>query len=274
MRSHERGEYILGTDARELARLRFQHQAWVEQGYALWTRAGLRAGDTVLDLGCGPGFTSLELAHVVGAEGRVIARDQSESFLAFLRHECAQRPQCPVEASLGAVETLDLPAGSLDAAYSRWLFCWLPEPEAALQRVARMLRPNGALVLHEYLDWGAMRLMPHGPAFARAVEVCLASWQLGGGDINFAARVPELALRVGLAIEHFAPIARVGGVGSLEWRWLGDFFQGYLPRVEERGLLTAAERAAWEREWAARTAAGDSFVLAPTMAGVILRQRG
>jgi hypothetical protein len=44
--------------------------------------------------------------------------------------------------------------------------------------------------------------------------------------------------------------------------------------VEERGLLTAAERAAWEREWAARTAAGDSFVLAPTMAGVILRQRG
>lgn len=63
-------DYVLGTDAQELARLSFQHEAWVAHAYALWQRAGLRTGMTVLDLGAGPGFTSLDLAQVVGPRAR------------------------------------------------------------------------------------------------------------------------------------------------------------------------------------------------------------
>jgi len=274
----EANEYILGTDTGELERLRFQHQVWVEQGYALWTRGGLRAGDIVLDLGCGPGFTSLELANLVGGTrvgrtGRVIARDQSPRFLEFLRAECARLGRSEVEPSLGAVEELELAEGSLDAAYSRWLFCWLADPAAVLERVARALRRGGALFLHEYLDWGAMSLVPRAPAFARAVEACLASWKQGGVEIDFAARVPELAARAGLEIELFQPLARLGRVGSLEWRWIGSFFASYLPRVVERGLLRSDELAAWAREWERCAQEDASFIATPTMAAVILRKR-
>jgi SAM-dependent methyltransferase len=268
----EADEYILGTDAEELERLGFQHKTWVKEAYELFERAGLGAGDVVLDLGCGPGFTTLELAHVVGPRGRVIARDVSARFLETLRRECARLGCAHVEPSLGPVEELALAEGSLDAAYARWLFCWLADPLPALARVTRALRPGGRLLLQEYVDWGAMRLLPHAPAFARAVEACLASWKAGGATIDFAARVPELAPRAGLALEHFHPRARLGRAGSLEWRWIGEFFRVYLPKVAERGLLTEHEIEAWRREWDERTASGASWVMTPTMADVILRK--
>jgi SAM-dependent methyltransferase len=269
----ELDEYILGTDREELERLHFQHQVWVKEAYELFERAGLRAGDVVLDLGCGPGFTTLELAHVVGPEGRVFARDVSARFLASLESECKRLGFAHVEPSLGPVEELALEDASLDAAYARWLFCWLADPMPVLERVSRALRPGGALLLQEYVDWGAMRLLPHAPAFARAVEGCLASWRAGSATIDFAARAPELAPRSGFELEHFLPRARLGRVGSLEWRWIETFFRSYLPRVVERGLLTAAELEAWRREWDERARGGASWVQTPTMADVILRRR-
>jgi SAM-dependent methyltransferase len=269
----DESEYILGTDAEELERLRFQHVVWVKEAHELFERAGLGAGAVVLDLGSGPGLTTFELAQVVGPGGRVIARDVSARFLATLERERARLGHAHVETSLGPVEELVLPEGRLDAAYARWLFCWLADPVPALERVRRALRPGGALLLQEYLDWGAMNLLPHGPAFARAREACLASWRVGGATIDFAARAPELAPRAGFELESFRPRARLGRAGSLEWRWIEKFFRSYLPRVAERGLLAPHELDAWTREWEERAALGASYVLTPTMADVILRKR-
>ncbi|HEX6882503.1 MAG TPA: methyltransferase domain-containing protein [Planctomycetota bacterium] len=270
--ARETDEYLLGTDPVELERLRFQHQAWLGPLHELLERADLCAGARVLDLGCGPGLTTIELAQRVGPTGRVVACDQSARFLATLRQECARLGLAQVEPLESGVEALALPAASLDAAYARWLFCWLADPLPVLERVARALRPGGRLLLQEYLDWGAMQLLPHGPAFARAVEACLASWKAGGATISFAAEVPALAPRAGFTLEHLRPRARLGGVGSPEWRWLEEFFRSYLPRVVERGLMSRAELDAWSAEWAQRAAAGGSYVVAPTMADVILRR--
>src|SRR5687768_9386421 len=108
-------EYVLGTRADELERLQFQHTAWLTQAYALWQRAGLRAGETVLDLGCGPGFTSFELAEVVGRRGKVIAQDRSGEFLGFLAAERDRRGLAQIETNQGPVEQLSLPPASVDA---------------------------------------------------------------------------------------------------------------------------------------------------------------
>ncbi len=268
----ESDDYILGTDAVELRRLRFQHEVWVTQAYALWQQAGLRAGQTVLDLGSGPGFTSFDLAQMVGREGRVIARDQSERFLEFLAAERDRLGLAQVEPSLGAVEELALPEDSLDAAYARWLFCWLADPGQVLGRVARAVRSGGAILVQDYLDWGAMKLMPSSAVFERVMQGCLRSWKEGGATIDIAEHMPALAEGCGLEVELFRPIARLGRVGSLEWRWLEKFFESYLPRVVERGLLERADLDAHRREWGARSAAGTSWCVTPTMADIVLRK--
>ena len=269
----EEHEYILGTDRQELERLRFQHEAWTKAAYALWERAGFRAGDAVLDLGCGPGFTSLGLAHVVGPTGRVIACDISARFLAFLRSERDRLALTQIETSLGSVEDLDLPPDHLHGVYARWLFCWLPDPGAALERVTRSVKRGGVVAIQDYLDWSAMKFLPECAAFTPVMAGCMRSWREGGGTIAVGVLVPDLAERCGLEVEHFRPLARIGCVGSLEWRWLGGFFRSYLPKVVERGLLTADELEAFQAEWDRRSEAGGSWVYTPTMVDVVLRKR-
>ena len=56
--------YILGTDSEELFRLGVQHQVWAEEAQKGWRLANFSAGQTLLDLGCGPGYCTKELAFI------------------------------------------------------------------------------------------------------------------------------------------------------------------------------------------------------------------
>ncbi|MFT5049644.1 MAG: SAM-dependent methyltransferase [Chlamydiales bacterium] len=268
----DRQNYILGTDAAEIERLRFQHDVWIAASMAIWQRSGFGAGDRVLDLGCGPGFTSLALASMVGPGGHVLARDQSEGFLAFLDAECARRGIANVQASLGPVEELDLPAGELDGVYSRWLFCWLPDPEAVLGCVARGVRSGGTIALQEYVDWGAMAMLPPSDTFDGAVAACMDSWHGGAGTIDVGAHLPSMAEACGLRVESVRPVSRIGAVGSLEWRWLEQFLWSYLPKLVDSGSYPEAEWAAFRDEWLARASSAASHVKTPTMADIVLRK--
>jgi ubiquinone/menaquinone biosynthesis C-methylase UbiE len=270
--TREAGEYILGTDREELERLRLQHAVWSAPQHELMDVAGLRAGERVLDLGSGPGFTTFELAQRVGPSGRVVASDLSARFLAFLAHESARLGLGWIDTVVGPIEELTLPAGSFDAAYGRWIFCWLADPLAALERVRAALRPGARLLVQEYLNWSTMRAYPTSPACLRMVEAGLANWRAASIEIDFAARLPELAPRAGFALEHFRPRARLGRVGSMEWRWIGEFYRVYYPKLVERGLLGAHEFAAWQEDWARREREGASWLATPTMADVVLRK--
>ena len=66
-------DYILGDKDRELARLQLQHDIWRNQTRELMRRAGFSRGQTVLDVGCGPGFTTFDLLKEVGPTGRIVA---------------------------------------------------------------------------------------------------------------------------------------------------------------------------------------------------------
>ncbi len=272
MSEREADEYLLGTDDDELRRLRFQHVAWTEEQFALGRIAGFGDGDALLDLGCGPGFTSFELARLVGERGSVLACDVSERFLARLAGERDRLRLSNVSTRLGPVETLEVPPESFDGAYARWLFCWLPEPGAALANVYRALRPGGVLALHEYLDWAAMGLLPRSACFDRAVAACMRSWADGGATIDFAREVPRLAAASGFVVERLQPIARVGAVGSLEWRWIGGFFLSYLQKLVAQARFAPADYDEFRAAWARRTDARESFCIAPLMSAIVLRK--
>ena len=66
-------DYVLGTHNEEHARLGMQHSLWREFVLDAWNRAGIGAGSSVVVVGGGPGFATMDLAEIVGATGHVTA---------------------------------------------------------------------------------------------------------------------------------------------------------------------------------------------------------
>src|SRR6185436_18590137 len=99
-------EYVLGTDRAELERLGLQHQLWLAQAAAAWERAGFRRGQKLLDVGCGPGFATIDLAQRVGPRGKVVAVDISQRFLAHLETLAKARGLANIHVTQGSVERL------------------------------------------------------------------------------------------------------------------------------------------------------------------------
>ena len=265
--------YLLGTHSEERRRLETQHRLWAEWALDLWDRAGFGRGHHLLDLGCGPGFAALELADRVGAEGQVLAVDESARFIGALSQEAARRELAQITARVERVETLRLEPGSLDGVFARWLFCFLPEPLPIIERVVSGLRPGGRLVVWDYLNYRATALHPRSPAFERVLAAVDESWRRTGGDLNVGERLPGLIAGAGCRLLELVPLSRFARPGTALWQWPTGFFRGYVPRLVEAGLLTEGERQAFEAEWREREQDPGAFLSAPPMVGIIAEKQ-
>ena len=202
----------------------------------------------------------------------MLAFDQSRPFLAHLAAACRRRGLAQVETLEGSAEELALPAASLDAAYSRWLFSWLPRPGAALAGVAHALRPGAPFAMQEYLDWATLRVEPAHEAVDWMVGVCMQSWRDGEGEIDVARVLPALAEECGLVPDTPRPVPRSGPVGSPVWHWIDGFFTSYLPRLVERGRVAPGEAERFRAAWSEIAAEGSRTVHGPTLAELVLRK--
>ncbi len=91
-------EYVLGMQDDELARLGFQHAVWRTFVQEAWRAAGIGPGASVVDVGASPGFATVDLAELVGAQGHVTAVELSARALEALRAQCAARGHSQVQA--------------------------------------------------------------------------------------------------------------------------------------------------------------------------------
>lgn len=274
----DRSDYLLGSGDAELRRLAFQHRVWAEPTTALWRRAGFGRGNALLDLGCGPGFASLDLAHLVGPEGRVVAADASRG---FLDHAAALAAAQGVDwLTPVQVDALDLdlgaaaPAGGLDGAYARWLLCFLSAPERAVEGVARHLRPGGRFAVTDYFNYLAFTLAPRSAAFDRVVAGVMESWRRSGGDLDVGSRLPSLMRGAGLEVVDVHQVARTARPGSPAWSWPETFFRGFLPRMVEDGLVTQDDADAFWRDWRERAADPAAFLALPPLLDVVAERPG
>ena len=265
--------YLLGTEPDESRRLAAQHRLWADLAHDLWDRAGFGPGDRLLDLGCGPGFAALDLAERVGPTGGVLAVDASKRFIGALDLEVRRRGLAHLTVRAERVEEIGLQPGSLDGAFARWIFCFLPAPAPVVERVVAGLRPGGRLVVWDYLNYFAAALHPPSPAFDRVVAAVQESWRRSGGDLNVGERLPGLIAAAGCRILDLVPLTRFPRPGTPLWEWPTGFFFGYIPRLVETGLLTEAERLSFESEWREREAYPGAFLSPPPMVGIVAEKR-
>jgi SAM-dependent methyltransferase len=269
MNASDNQEYALGTHDAEVVRLGVQHKLWSASAFAIWERAGISAGNTVLDLGCGPGYTSVDLAGVVTSRGKVIAMDESSRFIEHLKKRLQLVDGVSIDARVGDVQKLDLPAGSVDAVYQRWVLCFVQDPEAVIRGVARVLRPGGVFAIQEYMHYEGILLAPESKAFHRFVTVVADAWNLRGGDTKIGLRLPGLLVKHGLIPREIRPLHRIARPQSQLWTWPTIFINTYAPKLVEEGQLTAIEYESLLQDWAARTNDPGAFFSSPPMVEII-----
>jgi SAM-dependent methyltransferase len=262
-------DYVLGTDDDELARLAHQHERWRADAHAAWQRAGIAPGQTVIDIGCGPGFAAVDLARVVGERGRVVALDKSQRYLDAV----AARGVAQIEPRASDLDRDELPVSGADAAWARWVFCFVARPRELLARVARALRPGGVFVAHEYFDYRTWRASPRTPELEEFVAAVMASWRTRGGEPDIALDLLAWLDDADLEVVATRPIVDVVAHDHPKWTWMAEFGATGLQRLVELGDITRERAAAMTRAWQRLAAAPGARLVTPAVLEIIARRR-
>jgi arsenite methyltransferase len=120
----------------------------------------LRAGEVVVDIGCGAGFDTLLAARQVGPSGRVIAVDMTGAMRDKARAGAAALGLTNVEVRHGYAEELPVASASVDVVISNGVINLCPDKVAVMREVYRVLRPGGRfqigdIVVHKDVPQGA-----------------------------------------------------------------------------------------------------------------------
>jgi ubiquinone/menaquinone biosynthesis C-methylase UbiE len=241
--------YALGSSSAESARLQRQADELAPDSSALLDRVGLRPGDSAIDLGCGPrGIVDL-LAERVSPGGRVVGLDGDPAHVAMASEVVNQRGLAGVEILHADARRSGLQSCSFDLAHARTLLVTVPEPEAVLAEMFRLVRPGGCVAGMEP-DTGVAICYPPHPAFDRLCEIFTVAFSRNGADPHIGRQMAELYRRAGL--EHVAVEARAGvyPLGHSRRTVRADLVGAIRPQILEMGL--ADERELDELDRAAR----------------------
>src|SRR5262249_20046038 len=140
------------------------HRWRTAENSAAYLLPHLRPGMSLLDVGCGPGTITAELAARV-APGQVTAVEISPEALEIARAELAGRGVANVAFVLADVHALDLPAGAFDVVHAHQVLQHVADPVRALAEMRRVCRPGG-LVAARDCDYATFTWFPELPELA------------------------------------------------------------------------------------------------------------
>ena len=265
-------DYVLGTHDDEIARLGLQHRVWRPRTLDAWQRAGFTVGQTLLDIGCGPGHASVDLAEIVGPSGRVVAIDRSRRFLDALEDTRRRRGLDQLtthELDLDDAALPDVLMNGADGAWVRWVFAFVQRPRELLARVCGALRPGGVLVLHEYFDYSTWRLAPRSPEIEEFVRVVMESWRTNGGEPDIGLELPHWLGELGFETRTLRPLVEIVPATNFLWQWPKSFIEVGLRRLVDIGHLDPARAEAIARAFAACEAAPHTLMITPAVLEII-----
>ena len=205
------------------------HRWRTAQNSAGYLLPHLRAGMTVLDVGCGPGTITADLAGLV-APGVVTAVEPVESALDLARAEVRRRGLTGVEFAVADVHALPFADGSFDVVHAHQVLQHVHDPVQALREMRRVCRPGGLVAARDG-DYAAFTWYPASPDLDDWLRLYRQAARANGGE-------PDAGRRL-LAWAHAAGFTDVSS-GSSTWCY-----------------ATPEDRAEWGGMWADRILQSD-----------------
>lgn len=222
-----------------------------------------RAGECVLDIGCGFGDTTRQLAALVGEEGEVVGVDVSEPFVDLASEEATAAGLANVSYRVGDVQIADL-GGPFDYVFSRMGVMFFANPVQALRNVRGAMRPGGRacfVVWRRKLDNGWVheaeqvveRYLEHpeeteeptcGPGPFSMADADVVSEQLAiAGFESIELRRSDLPMRMGADLDGAVDLVMALGPAGEVLRLWGDRAEEIRPTIagEIRAVLAQFE---------------------------------
>ena len=148
-------------------------------------------GETIVDIGCGPGLLARELAVAVGDGGRIVGVDSSAPMLELAHNRCAELPN--VEFVECVATDLAVDGASADVATCVQVLLYVADVEKALQEMRRVLKPGGRAIIME-TDWRSTVLHSHDEVLT---EKIIEAWDKAVPSPRLPARLGSMLRQAG-----------------------------------------------------------------------------
>ena len=265
-------DYVLGTNEEEIERLGLQHRVWRPTTLECWRRAGITIRSRVLDVGCGPGYATIDLAGIVGRGGEVLALERSPRFLKIAQNQYEALGLRNVRFRQFDLMEDSLGETGFDFAWCRWVACFVSNPQKLVEKISSALRHGGAAIFHEYIDYKTWRFAPRKSAHESFVEEVIASWRANGGEPDVGAVLPSWLKSAGLRIIDIRPRVLTISPNDYAWQWPASFIESNLARLRELGRVTAEWAESVRKEFAEAQADPTTICITPLFVEIIARK--
>jgi SAM-dependent methyltransferase len=205
-------QYLLGDTTAEVEHLVHQAEVYADEAGQLLERAGLAAGTTAVDVGCGAlGILDL-LRDKVGPGGRVVGVDREPRMLDAARQVATERG-LPVELVQGDAASLSLPSAAFDFVHERTVLLNVQDPSRVVAEMVRIARPGGVIALQEP-DSSAWVCDPPHPAWDLLRTELVEAYRRNGKNFDMGRGIARLLRDAGLANVEVRATARVTSPGG------------------------------------------------------------
>jgi SAM-dependent methyltransferase len=201
--------------------------------------AGIGPGMSVLDVGCGSGDVSLLLVKLVGNEGHVTGIDRDGPSLEIARERVCKLHLPNVTFIRQDICSLSPGSGPFDAAVSRRVIMYLPDPVDAIRRIAGTVRPGGVVALLEHdatMVPGRLKPLPLQEQVSGWIRKTI---ECEGADIHIGFNLPFFFEKAGLTVEHVRAEAIIQ-TPKTQYPTV-NIIRAMLPRIIKTGVTTEEE---------------------------------
>jgi SAM-dependent methyltransferase len=232
--------YVLGYRQAEQERLERQAQELAHESDRMFDQIGIRQGWRVIEFGCGPRGCLGSLSKRVGSAGGVVGVERSAEQVARAQKFVTDNRLANVQLLHADARKTGLADEAFDLATARLVLVNVPEPEQLVMEMVRLVRPGGAVALHE-ADSTTQRCDPPHPAQTRLLQALNAYADMNGIDRAIGPRVPRMLRKAGLVDIGVKPLVHVYPPGHGRRMLLVEFIENARERILENKLMGEVE---------------------------------